>query len=102
MRRNAWSRPSALLRKAQGIGAAPTAGSCPDAADQPSGDTAMNQAAMQDFGKLVLRIALGALILLHGISKLQTGLVPLEGMIVSSGLPVRFANGTRIGAGLAG
>jgi len=61
----------------------------------------MNQAAMQDFGKLVLRIALGALILLHGISKLRTGLGPIEGMVVSYGLPAFFAYGALIGEVLA-
>src|SRR5690606_13375387 len=61
----------------------------------------MNQAAMQDFGKLVLRIALGALILLHGISKLKTGLGPIEGMVVSYGLPGFFAYGALIGEVLA-
>ena len=61
----------------------------------------MNQAAMQDFGKLVLRIALGALILLHGISKLKTGLGPIEGMVVSYGLPAFFAYGALIGEVLA-
>src|SRR3546814_12873813 len=61
----------------------------------------MNQAARQDFGKLVLRIALGALILLHGISKLKTGLGPIEGMVVSYGLPGFFAYGALIGEVLA-
>ncbi len=61
----------------------------------------MNQAAMQDFGKLVLRIALGALILLHGISKLRTGLGPIEGMVVSYGLPGFFAYGALVGEVLA-
>ncbi|MFC3716927.1 DoxX family protein [Luteimonas soli] len=61
----------------------------------------MNQAAMQDFGKLVLRIALGALILLHGISKLKTGLGPIEGMVVSYGLPGFFAYGALVGEVLA-
>src|SRR3546814_16668978 len=61
----------------------------------------MNQAAMQDFGKLLLRIALGALILLHGISKLKTGLGPIEGMVVSYGLPGFVAYGALIGEVLA-
>ena len=61
----------------------------------------MNQAAMQDFGKLVLRIALGALILLHGISKLRTGLGPIEGMVVSYGLPGFLAYGVLVGEVLA-
>ena len=61
----------------------------------------MNQAAMQDFGKLVLRIALGALILLHGISKLKNGLGPIEGMLVAKGLPGVLAYGALVGEVLA-
>ncbi len=61
----------------------------------------MNQAAMQDFGKLVLRIVLGALILLHGISKLKNGLGPIEGMVVGYGLPGFFAYGVLVGEVLA-
>ena len=61
------------------------------------GETGMNQAAMQDFGKLVLRIALGALVLLHGISKLRNGLGPIEGMVVAHGLPGFVAYGALIG-----
>ena len=61
----------------------------------------MNQAAMQDFGKLVLRIALGALILLHGISKLKNGLGPIEGMVLARGLPGFLAYGVLAGEVLA-
>jgi putative oxidoreductase len=61
----------------------------------------MNQAAMQDFGKLVLRIALGALILLHGISKLKNGVGPIEGMLVAHGLPGFLAYGALVGEVLA-
>jgi len=61
----------------------------------------MNQAAMQDFGKLVLRIALGALILLHGISKLKNGLGPIEGMVVAHGFPGFVAYGVLVGEVLA-
>ena len=57
----------------------------------------MNQAAMQDFGKLVLRLVLGALILLHGISKLKNGLGPIEGMVVAHGLPGFVAYGALVG-----
>jgi putative oxidoreductase len=56
---------------------------------------------MQDFGKLVLRIVLGALILLHGIAKLRNGLAPIEGMVVGYGLPGFFAYGALVGEVLA-
>ena len=61
----------------------------------------MNQATLQDFGKLVLRIILGALILLHGISKLKSGLGPIEGMLVANGLPAFLAYAVLVGEVLA-
>lgn len=61
----------------------------------------MNQAAAQDFGKLVLRVVLGALILLHGVSKLKNGLGPIEGMVVAHGLPGFVAYGVLVGEVLA-
>ena len=57
----------------------------------------MNQAAMQDSGKLVLRVVLGALILLHGIAKLKNGLGPIEGMLAAHGLPAFLAYGSLVG-----
>lgn len=44
-----------------------------------------------DTGKLVLRLALGILILLHGISKLSTGVSGVGGMLASHGLPSALA-----------
>ena len=61
----------------------------------------MNRAAMDDLGRLVLRVALGALILLHGISKLRHGLGPIEGMVVAHGLPSFVAYGVLVGEVLA-
>ena len=61
----------------------------------------MNQAAMQDLGKLVLRVALGLLILLHGISKLRHGLGPIEQMVVAHGLPGFVSYGVLVGEVLA-
>jgi putative oxidoreductase len=40
-----------------------------------------------DTGKLVLRLALGILILLHGIAKITGGVGFLSGMLASHGLP---------------
>lgn len=52
---------------------------------------AMNQAAMQDVGRLLLRLAVGVLILLHGLSKLRTGLDGIEGLLEARGLPGALA-----------
>jgi len=57
----------------------------------------MNQNAQSDLGKLVLRIALGVLVLLHGIAKLKGGLAGIEGMVAAQGLPPVLAYGALIG-----
>ena len=44
-----------------------------------------------DTGKLVLRLALGILILLHGIAKLSSGVSGVGGMLASHGLPSALA-----------
>ena len=61
----------------------------------------MNQAVQQDLGKLILRVALGALILLHGIAKLRFGLDPIAGMLQAHGLPNYLAYGALVGEVLA-
>ena len=48
-------------------------------------------------GKLILRIALGVLVLLHGIGKLSHGIDWLDGALASAGLPGFFKYGVYIG-----
>ena len=48
-------------------------------------------------GKLILRITLGFLILLHGISKLRHGIDWLDGALAAAGLPVFFKFGVYVG-----
>lgn len=45
---------------------------------------------MQDTGKLILRLALGLLILFHGVSKLINGIDPILAGVTSAGLPRAF------------
>jgi putative oxidoreductase len=54
-----------------------------------------------DVGRLVLRVALGVLILLHGIAKMRGGLDPIVGMLQAHGLPGVFAYGAYVGEVLA-
>lgn len=56
---------------------------------------------LSDVGKLVLRLALGVLILLHGIAKLSNGIAPIEGMVASAGMPPFIAYGVYAGEILA-
>jgi len=48
-------------------------------------------------GKLILRITLGFLILLHGIGKLMHGIDWLDGALTTAGLPTFFKYGVYIG-----
>ena len=48
-------------------------------------------------GKLILRITLGFLILLHGIAKLMHGIDWLDGALTAAGLPTFFKYGVYIG-----
>jgi putative oxidoreductase len=41
----------------------------------------------EDLGKLILRVTLGALILLHGIAKITGGVGGIVGMVEKSGMP---------------
>jgi putative oxidoreductase len=52
---------------------------------------------MEDFGKLVLRLALGLLVLLHGIAKIKGGVGFLTPMVQGIGLPPWFAYGVFLG-----
>ena len=51
----------------------------------------------QDLGKLVLRVTLGVLFLLHGVHKLTHGVGGIEGMLEAKGLPGVLAYGAYIG-----
>lgn len=57
----------------------------------------MNQNTQSDLGKLILRITLGLLVLLHGIGKLKHGVGPIEGMVVAHGWPSYIAYGAFVG-----
>lgn len=48
-------------------------------------------------GKLILRLALGILILLHGIAKLKGGVGGLSGMVTAAGLPAFVTYGVYVG-----
>lgn len=55
----------------------------------------------QDLGKLVLRLLVGILVLLHGIAKLRFGISGIAGMVTNAGLPAAFAYLVYIGEVLA-
>ena len=48
-------------------------------------------------GKLILRLALGILLIMHGIHKLMGGIGYLDGMLANAGLPAFLKYGVYIG-----
>lgn len=54
-----------------------------------------------DTGKLILRLSVGILVLLHGVMKLQNGVGGIAGMLSSHGLPGFFAYGAYVGEVIA-
>src|SRR3546814_15157272 len=59
----------------------------------------MGRATMtDDAGKLVLRLSVGVLMLLHGIHKLLHGVDGIGGMLAGMGLPTVPAYGVYLGA----
>lgn len=57
----------------------------------------MTSSGTSDIGKLILRLALGVLVLLHGIDKLLHGIGPIQGMVTGMGLPAFAAYGVFLG-----
>jgi putative oxidoreductase len=55
----------------------------------------------EDTGKLILRLTVGVLMLLHGVAKLSGGVGGIGGMLQSAGLPAALAYGAYIGEVLA-
>ena len=58
-------------------------------------------ATTDDIGKLVLRLTLGILMLLHGIAKISSGVGPILGMVAKAGLPEAFGYLVYVGEVLA-
>ena len=54
-----------------------------------------------DLGKLILRLTLGVLLLLHGIAKISSGTAGVEKMLEGAGLPGFVAYGVYVGEVLA-
>jgi len=57
----------------------------------------MNANTQADLGKLVLRLVLGVLVLLHGVAKLRGGVGPIGEMLAAHGIPAFVAYGVLLG-----
>ena len=55
----------------------------------------------EDIGKLVLRLTLGILLIMHGVAKILGGVGDISGMVQNIGLPGYLAYGVYIGEVLA-
>ncbi len=56
---------------------------------------------MENIGKLLLRVMLGGMLLLHGIHKIIHGVAPIKQMLVAHHLPEVLAYGVYVGEVLA-
>lgn len=61
----------------------------------------MSSSAMDDLGKLVLRVAVGGMLIMHGIGKLFGGIGGIENMVIGAGMPAFFAWAVYIGEVIA-
>ncbi|WET39318.1 DoxX family protein [Citrobacter enshiensis] len=55
----------------------------------------------EDFGKFLLRLAVGGLMLFHGLHKLFAGIDGISGMLIAKGLPGFIAYGVLLGEVIA-
>jgi putative oxidoreductase len=67
----------------------------------PARPAVSRTAMLDDLGKLLLRVTLGALMLLHGIAKMQNGIDPIIDAVAKTGLPPILAYGVFVGEVLA-
>jgi len=51
----------------------------------------------ENVGKLILRVVLGVLLLMHGIAKVKSGIAGISGLVVGAGFPAFIAYGVYIG-----
>lgn len=58
-------------------------------------------ATREDQGKLILRLTVAILMLMHGIAKVTGGIEPIAGMLMQHGLPPELAYGAYVGEVLA-
>jgi len=61
----------------------------------------LSNTTLDNLGKLVLRLTVGILLVLHGIHKLTHGVGGIEGMVASHGLPAFVAWGAYVGEVIA-
>src|SRR5690606_1629829 len=84
-----WPRPNQNSLASSGAIARSTIDCQRRAASPPSTRQGipMNPNTQNDLGRLLLRVTLGVLVLLHGIAKLNGGLSGIVGMVDAQGLP---------------
>lgn len=61
----------------------------------------MSPSTSDDLGKLILRVSVGIMLILHGIGKLIDGIAHIERMVTANGLPAILAWGVYAGELLA-
>jgi len=57
----------------------------------------MSHSSLDHYGKLILRLTIGILLLMHGIAKLRYGVDNIANLLSGAGLPVFFKWGAYVG-----
>ena len=60
-------------------------------------DLTMHSTRLDDLGRLILRLAVGVLLLMHGVAKFRSGNGFVEQMVSQNGLPSFVAYGSYVG-----
>lgn len=60
-------------------------------------DLTMSSTRLDDLGRLILRLAVGVLLLMHGVAKFRSGNGFVEQMVSQNGLPAFIAYGSYVG-----
>lgn len=60
-------------------------------------DLTIGNTRLDDLGRLILRLAVGVLLLMHGVTKLRSGNGFVEQMVSQNGLPSFVAYGSYVG-----
>ncbi len=61
----------------------------------------LSSATLDNLGRLVLRLSIGVLLIMHGIAKLFNGVGGIEQMVIANGLPAFTAWGVYVGEVIA-
>jgi putative oxidoreductase len=97
MSKNLAGRVALATGGPRGDGAAPAEYHAPQNGQGRQVTGATNRATAEDYGKLLLRLAVGGLMLFHGLHKVRHGVGWMLPLLEAKGLPALMAYGSYLG-----